>query len=393
MTRRLTDAPRDAVWEAFAARHSGHPFLQLDPLYALTEDVIDAVQLHIADFFTADNERFERDLARTAGNGFFLRRLISGTTPAPQSRAALAERPGLTIEQFLEERDRVPEASAVAQAVAEQLAPILKPEWLPDGRLDRALRAIDEMIAALTGKHAPTARGHAATHARQREAQRSLHQRLEAYVGWLVTNPHFRAELRALRAAHGKAVALRGGFPVRPGLAAHGTARQRAPRPGSCVAACLSFYKRWSLERLLTWDVPVPMEASLSVLMAGELELPAEEGAVLFFPWYLLRGSRLDLRQLGRRLRLESPAHLRGWVLQGTGGPRAAAGDRGYQLLIWLYRCELALARYPKACARNVERLDEALAEVIKPGQETVRKLRQRLARALRQHRGRGGQS
>jgi len=83
MGRRRTKAAPDEVWREFAQRHAGHPFLQLDPLYALAEPVIDALSEGVPGLFTGDQEWFERDLARTTRQGFFLRRVIGGADSLP----------------------------------------------------------------------------------------------------------------------------------------------------------------------------------------------------------------------------------------------------------------------------------------------------------------------
>jgi hypothetical protein len=44
-----------------------------DPLYALPEQVIDAISSALPDFFSREDLRFERDLAKTASFGFFHR--------------------------------------------------------------------------------------------------------------------------------------------------------------------------------------------------------------------------------------------------------------------------------------------------------------------------------
>ena len=86
MARRPTHAPADAVWEAFARRYAGNPMLEQDPLYALSEPVLDALVEEAPDFFAGDQEWFERDLARTAVHGFFLRRVVGGADSLPFSQ-------------------------------------------------------------------------------------------------------------------------------------------------------------------------------------------------------------------------------------------------------------------------------------------------------------------
>ena len=71
MSGQRTGEPTDvAEWEAFRSRHAGHRFLDYDPLYALSESLIESIKRHVPDFFRSDEERFERDLARTASFGF-----------------------------------------------------------------------------------------------------------------------------------------------------------------------------------------------------------------------------------------------------------------------------------------------------------------------------------
>ncbi len=91
----------DPVWEAFARRQAGNPFLELDTLYALTEPIIDAIQANVCNFFTADQKGFERDLARTASFGFFYQRPLGrAASPAPENtdQPSLAERQRRSIE-------------------------------------------------------------------------------------------------------------------------------------------------------------------------------------------------------------------------------------------------------------------------------------------------------
>src|SRR6185437_10480591 len=103
MTMPTVDEGRiDPVWEAFARRHAGNPFLELDTLYALTEPIIDAIEAHVRNFFTAEQQEFERDLARTARFGFFYQRPLGrAAAPVPEDtdQPSLAERQRRSSEQ------------------------------------------------------------------------------------------------------------------------------------------------------------------------------------------------------------------------------------------------------------------------------------------------------
>src|SRR5580704_6977836 len=78
MPKRRLKRLADPAWLQFSRRHRGDPFLKFDPLYALQEDVIAQIEQSIPNFFTETQANFERDLARTTVNGFFLGRPIGG---------------------------------------------------------------------------------------------------------------------------------------------------------------------------------------------------------------------------------------------------------------------------------------------------------------------------
>src|SRR5262245_4789617 len=99
MARRRPEQPLHPAWQAFLSRHQGHPFLTHDPLYALGENVLNALVEHWPCFLSPEQEDFERDLCRTTQHGCFLRRPITElgsdlfTPPTPetdQPRAPLA---------------------------------------------------------------------------------------------------------------------------------------------------------------------------------------------------------------------------------------------------------------------------------------------------------------
>jgi hypothetical protein len=106
--------------EEFVDRHAGHPFLQHDPLYALSEPIIEAIKAEAPTFFTEDEEYFERDLAKTASFGFFHRRALgltaTDTRPDPESGLSLQDRHGRS-----------------AQAIAEMMAEELRRDGLTEG--------------------------------------------------------------------------------------------------------------------------------------------------------------------------------------------------------------------------------------------------------------------
>ena len=149
--------------------------------------------------------------------------------------------------------------------------------------------------------------------------------------------------------------------------------------------ACYRFFSRWGLDTLLTWDWPVPMEPDLNAGLRPNLNLLSSAGAVLFVPWYLLRGGVVNLQEVIQQCRLAStPDHLFGWVNK-QGDRREGIGDLRYATIRWVYRYhELVLKRrYPGACKGHLSRLDSAFAAVNKCEEDTVKKHRHDLQRTI----------
>jgi len=329
------------AWCVFSGRQAGHRFLACDPLYSLREELIDSVVREAPGFFCGQDERFERDLARAASFGFFLRRAYG--RPGGAAGRASEESQGATageIKHMLEEE--LARAGADAQDVSEYFE-----------------RVADQRGAVVA--------------------------RQDAFAGWLVMNPVYRAEVRALRERWGEAVRTAGQFPRLPMWLVPDPTDDCDLPPGF-REDCYEFFTRWGLSTLLTWDWPVPAEPDLNVRLQQDYNLLSSGGVLLFLPWYLLRGGKPDLGDVVRQCRLGStPDHLRGWVNKRDGRGIDPLGDARYGTIRWLYRYHelVLLRRYPEACRGNLRRLDVAFANVLRRDEDSVKKLRLELRRAL----------
>ena len=344
--RTITRHREFSEWEEFAGRHAGHPFLQHDPLYALSEPIIDAIKDEVPTFFAADQESFERDLIQTASFGFFHRRALGPSAaikrPDPESGLSLQERRERT------ERD-----------ITEMLAEELRRDGLAKGE-------IDEYLQQNAGK------------------REIIDARKDAYAGWLISNGQFHDEVGKLRSSWEPLVRKVGRFPTYPRWPFVNDLSRTAV-PDEFRDACYGFYRRWGLDKMITWDWPVPMEPDFSVGMVRDLPLLSEAGLVLFVPWYLLRGDALNLQGVAQNARTACEAeHLWDWLHKHSGG-KGEIGDIRFSLLRWIYRFhELVLMqRYGPVCKGHVEQLDQALATVINRKVDTVKKLRLELKRIL----------
>jgi hypothetical protein len=335
----------DPVWRDFARRHAEIPFLQLDALYALSEPIIDAIKQSAPGFFSPAQERFERDLVQTASFGFFHQRPLGRRVEPPPTDAG---------QPSLEERE---------QRSAQQIKELLSEE------MRRARVSPYEISEYFSG-----------TATRRKRVD----DRQDAYAGWLVTNPDFHREARALRKCWGGVVRAVGRFPTLPmWFIPDVTADMEVST--AFREELEAFYCRWGLERMRTWDWPVPMEADfVGGLHKGIKHLP-EAGMTLFVPWFMLRGERISLKDVARLARLgAAPEHLSDWV--NSRYPKGDdLGETRYAKLLWLYRFhELVLMRrYGSSCQGNIERLDYALATVLERDQDSVKKLRLHLRQAM----------
>lgn len=377
MTSRKKEMPQDRTWLAFKRRHPGNPFLAEDPLYAMTEDVIDFIKENLPEFFSPQQETFERDLARMTGGGFFLHRPLGQPT-------SILHKPGLTIGEFLQYATLSPHKD---EERTKRLSPELKPEWFKDEFTKESMRAICDMMVTLWRASGREEMDIDAALRQESDEGRLMVRRGEAYSAWLLLNPQFRKELGELRTAWAATIAHRGGFPQSaPAQVSPENLPAPHPRRDRCAKACLAFYRRWCLDRMLTWELPAPLDARLHHGASESPEMTPDEGVTVRLPWYLLRGGQLDLQAVIHRIRFESaPEHLSEWVHKRSERQGDQAGEISYQRLYWLYRCyELILfRRYRTACENNIERLDRTLGTIIGLEQDWVKRLRQRLAREL----------
>ena len=153
--------------------------------------------------------------------------------------------------------------------------------------------------------------------ARAGELSEPVFERLEAYLGWLMTCPTFLAERDALRARWRDAVDALGFIPPLASgrdlsvLAPRATAAADAPdAPDGLAAELAAFYDRWQLMALTTWDLPQPRGANIGgPAVAGALAGVADSPAVQLPPTLRLP-ARYPLRNV---LSGRPAAHLAEW--------------------------------------------------------------------------------
>jgi hypothetical protein len=404
----MVDAHPDRnPWVGFYNRHAGHPFLEFDPLYALTDDVVSALADEVPGFLTAENEAFERDLIRTTGSGFAHGYPIG--TPAVPVDSKDPDRDFQELFPIRARPDRISELHKTAgrrmnsQQIRRLEKYLRRPPARPDKHICPALWAswqpntsqevlLDEIRAFQT-----VLRVDAGVSRQKSEwaEKQELHevgvfrQKQESYAMWLALNKDFRREITQLLSKWQVRIRQLGFFPVHR-LAANGISKEVREAFGEdCWIEFSELCQRWSIERLLSWDLPLPLNVRFDY-MAAEDPFPdtfQRNGVFLFLPWHLLRGRQLDLTLLLSRRQIEgAPPAIDKWLDKASNRMGRGMGDIALQHKYWLYRSYylVLLPRYGKECKGNVARIDQLLAKLMRRDVESVRKLRMSMVKDLR---------
>jgi hypothetical protein len=341
-----TQMSKATEWDRFARKHSGNTFLNLDPLYALPRRLIDLLvgkddatisqEVQRVSFFSDAELEFEYDLAAAATGGFF--------NQLPFECLLLPE---------LQGNKAAPVASEIQTLLGEEL------------------------------QHEGQLAGSVTLRFRDDANQQSLvTQRAAAYAGWLISNASFRRERDKLQKRSSAYVAKRRTFPSLPLTLLGQPSPGRSDADWEMESAFTEFYRRWELVTFLTWDLPVPMQMLTTDSVGYDITSLSDSGVNLFVPWYLLRGGKVSLNEISRRLQqLHNPQHLSEWLrIDASDGD--AHGEKRFRnsLVVYRYHHLAIKSRYGK---RSVEKHDQALALLLSVKLDSIKKLRLNLNRLL----------
>jgi hypothetical protein len=189
-----------------------------------------------------------------------------------------------------------------------------------------------------------------------------IRQQLQAFIGWLITNPAFVSQVAEFKAREKDKLAA--GEPLEDDK--------------ELLLTFVEFCAEWQLDGMATWDLPIPCGVNLSGLAIplGNRGEPIN----LTFPATVRLPARFPLGDLMKELRRDTLSdRLAGWreVLDPNGGD--GKGLRRYRQILPLhfYRNVVLQSRYGDRILGHVELLDVAFADFFGDiGEDRVKKLR-----------------
>jgi len=303
----------DAAWRELRRRFPDHPHLDDESLLALPEVFLSALRECVPGLLTSQEVEFEQALREIATTGFFRQQQIVSTVLEPEPAPGATDGHGHHGQQTLLDVLRYGTISPQT-AINRQ-----EREW--------------ELIEA-------------------------EHLRLRGYAGYLLANPVFRADVAYLRTYLSAPPSLA----IAPELADED---RLPPGPESAVfrrdlvrTHARQFLGRWSLNRMLTWDLPDPTPAAIHPRDSAPVNPAFPAGITLFLPWSLLAdhaftGQFVDSYQR-RRVDLR---HLSDWIEQ-----RQEWGPLRYSRLLEysVYRFLVLETRYAASLRRRTGWVDQA---------------------------------
>ena len=233
--------------------------------------------------------------------------------------------------------------------------------------------AMDGMFAAR--RHREGARQAQAVTAIQKEVETHLRYLMRGYVAWLIHDATFRDELRRLKNAWKDGPSREmptSNADVLDPQGWRGRGGPEAARWRDQVVLASQFLRRWSLARLDTWDLPIPVAAdTLMTRMPAIPSLGATQafdrlndpsGMSLFLPWWLFVDRDFSITRIkeyhAARLDL---TRFQSWLEPNK---KNRFGFARYEMLLDIHvYLNLAMkVRYPEMVSGNLGRLDQAFA-------------------------------
>ncbi|SFH92462.1 hypothetical protein [Planctomicrobium piriforme] len=346
----------DVRFERFRQRFDGHQSLQSEAVYSLPSAFLKELKAAAPNFFSKAELNFESSLSQLSATGIF--------HGQPFSYSLLRHRHPAIVTELTARNQKV---GAELNALIDD---IRRDDGISEGRLEQFSK-------------------------QEKELQMKLSRRARGYVGWLVTNPDFRIGCEVLRRTWPPKENSSSHFPEIPRSAFGVRLKLDDDSNKERYADFMKFYGSWILQRMETWDLPLPLDPGLG---RPTLDQPSpygsDTGIWMFIPWYLLIDKDLKVNDLTRRQASLWNSPAKKWLDQSA--RRKFGVDRYARILeIYVY-VELALrARYGAELRGNAGNVDLAFARFwnatetsgergLTVDPEPQRKLREKMDRDLR---------
>ncbi len=316
-------------WTKLSQRFPQRCVLTEDTIYALPMRLIDALEKWVPELLSKEDLQFEKALTKTGGMGFFLKepfryRLL------PQDHFPLTK----------EQKEGFKEHDKMDEKIRKIRADVMRNQGCSNMNIKRYFKKI-------------------------KQYQLRAEQRQRGYAGWLISNPDFQISRIEFLQNWSDEIKKQNEMPNFPMVLMVQELDQIPEDQREFYSAYMSLFRKWSLETLSTWLLPLPMQANPLKFSPYHQESLGESGINLFIPWYLLGDKDLNLHEIAADEKSDDQTkHLREWLDPNDQNNKKWGRGRFETMLeMYVYLIQGLYLRYPDQIKGNIRCIDEAYTE------------------------------
>lgn len=368
LSKKRTKSPSShPAWEDLCRQFTGHPALANETIYALPKQLINAIKKHAPKLLSKEDLKFEHTLTELGGMGFFLKRPFSYPL-LPQSHFPLAAQRQVPLTKKQQKVDDAFKHSI--ESIREMRMEVMRDQGCSELTIKQYLEKIEWY-------------------------QLRAEERQRGYAGWLITNSLFQISRMTFLSEWDEEIKNQNQMPSFPMVMMVQQLPQVPEDQREFYSGYMTLFRKWSLETLSTWHLPLPMQANPLKFSPYHQDSLGESGINLFIPWYLLGDKNLKLREIAAdEISSGRTRHLREWLDPNDQNNKKWGHTRFATMLeMYVYLIRGLYFRYPEQIKRNIRRIDEAYTEFqygkslsgreIEKKVDSIKKVRQELQRRL----------